>query len=112
VATFKARPVVCPAHPDTVQKPLLWDYDPIPACPECGGPMESASSRPNRAHTVIGDECDVWIQHGLCNPDGTPRRYTSKSEIRQAEKALGWKNEVRHVGVPGSDKNPHTTRHF
>jgi hypothetical protein len=31
----------------------------------------------------------VLIAHGLCNPDGTPRRYDSHSEIRAAAEAKG-----------------------
>src|ERR1051326_8062241 len=34
--------------------------------------------------TVIGDEIDVTIEHGLCNDDGTPRRFRSRSELRLA----------------------------
>lgn len=30
------------------------------------------------------DECDVWIRHGICNPDGSPKRYRSKSEMKKA----------------------------
>lgn len=26
-------------------------------------------------------EGGLWIAHGLCNPDGSPRRYDSRSEI-------------------------------
>lgn len=54
----------------------------------------------------------IWIKHGLCNEDGTPKRYDSKSEIRRAEKEKGWTNVVTHVGLPGSDKSPHTRRWY
>lgn len=42
------------------------------------------------APAVHGDECDVWINHGICNDDGSPKRYRSKAEIKQAayEKGL------------------------
>jgi hypothetical protein len=59
---------------------------------------------------VIGDECDVTIHHGLCHPDGTPRRFTSKSEMRETAKALGLVNAVTHVPERGTDKSRHTTR--
>lgn len=26
----------------------------------------------------------LWIEHGICNPDGTPKRYDSYSEIKRA----------------------------
>ena len=77
-------------------------------CPECGKPTQRAwLTKPSG---VIGDECDVWIKHGLCNEDGSPRRYTSKQEIRREEKRRDVVNVVRHVGKKGSDKSPHTTR--
>lgn len=41
---------------------------------------------------VIGDDIPggVLIKHGVCNEDGTPKRYYTKSAIRQAafEKGL------------------------
>lgn len=39
-----------------------------------------------------GDEIDIYIQHGLCHPDGTPRRFRSKEELRKAEKSAGVTN--------------------
>jgi hypothetical protein len=59
---------------------------------------------------VIGDECDVYIKHGLCHDDGTPRRFTSKAEMAQVAKKKGLFNWVEHVPSPGSDKSKHTTR--
>ena len=39
----------------------------------------------DRATPMIhGDECDVWIRHGICNEDGSPKRYTSKAEMKRA----------------------------
>lgn len=62
--------------------------------------------------THIPDEIPggVDIKHGLCNEDGTPRRYFSRSEIAAEAKRRGLVNYVRHVGTKGGDKNPHTTR--
>ena len=39
-------------------------------------------------------EGGVMIAHGICNPDGSPKRYDSKSEIRKALKAAGLENHV------------------
>lgn len=74
----------------------------------CGGTMERAwlSSAPG----VIGDECDVVVRHGICNEDGSPRRYRFKSEMRAEAKRRGLVNTVEHIGAPGSDKSAHTTR--
>lgn len=72
--------------------------------------MTEMSSMGNPAHTVIGDFCDVTVEHGICNPDGTPRRYLSKSEMRQTAKAMGLRPHVEHVAERGSDKSKHTVR--
>ena len=58
---------------------------------------------------VIGDECDVWVRHGICNPDGSPKRYRSKSEMHRAGKEKHLENRVEHITVD-SDKSKHTSR--
>lgn len=64
----------------------------------------------HQANSVIGDECDILVKHGLCNADGSPKRYRSKSEMARDAAAHGWTNYVRHIGAPGSDKSKHTSR--
>lgn len=61
---------------------------------------------------VIGDDIPggILIRHGICNEDGTPRRYYSKSEIIKEATKRGLVNLVEHVPEPGSDKSKHTTR--
>lgn len=83
----------------------------LPNCTECfvEGKLERVYLPTHRGN-VIGDECDVWIKNGLCNADGTPRHFTSKSDIRKAERAAGQMNFVRHVGSKGSDKSKHTVK--
>ncbi len=39
-----------------------------------------------------------------------PRTFYSRSEHKRAMKELGLTPKVRHVGVAGSDKSPHTQR--
>jgi hypothetical protein len=46
----------------------------------------------------------------LCNPDGSPRRFYSKTEIAREASRRGLVNHVEHVTGRGTDKNPHTTR--
>jgi len=108
--TFKQWRFVCATcasdRPVTV---LQWDYDPAPSCGTCGNPLVH-EVRANKAPGVIGDECDVTVEHGICNPDGSPRRYRSKSEMRAVAKAMGLENIVTHVTLPGTDKSPHTSR--
>jgi hypothetical protein len=48
----------------------------------------------------------------LENLDAVPTRYDSKSEIKRRAEVLGVENRVRHIGLPGSDKSPFTTRHI
>ena len=80
---------------------------PAPICP-CGTETERVwLSKPPAA---VGDECDVTIRHGLCHPDGSPQRFTSKAEIARQAKARGLVNMVRHQGTSGGDRNKHTTR--
>ena len=82
-----------------------------PPCPECGG---STSTLWRNASHVIGDEIPggVLIEHGICNEDGTPRRYYSKSEMAKEAARRGLVNRVRHISAPGTDKNKHTTKWF
>lgn len=63
-----------------------------------------------QANSVIGDEIDVTIRNGLCHPDGTPQRFTSRAELKREEKKRGMENHVVHIGSKGSDKSKHTTR--
>lgn len=39
-----------------------------------------------------------------------PTRYYSRSAIKLAQEVAGVVPHVRHIGTPGSDKSPHTTR--
>jgi hypothetical protein len=93
------RDVVMPAEQTTM------------ACtdPNCNGVMVR-SWEMGRGNRVIGDECDVTIKHGLCNEDGSPRRFTSKAEMARETAKRGLVNYVEHKGSKGSDKSKHTTR--
>jgi hypothetical protein len=86
-------------------------YEPInaavPTC-ACGGRLERVWL--NHASSIIGDECDVTIKHGLCWPDGTPRRFTSRAEMRREAEKRGLVNHVEHIPSPGSDRSKHTVR--
>lgn len=71
---------------------------------ECGGRLEKywGTSFPS----VRGDEIDETIE----NLTAQPQHFTSRSEKRLWLKMHGTEEHVRHVGVLGSDKSPHTTR--
>ena len=62
--------------------------------------------------TVIGDDIPggYEVKHGLCNEDGTPRKYYTKSAMAQEAKRRGLHNHVEHKPMRGSDKSPHTVR--
>lgn len=87
------------------------DFDSVPynPFPFCKGSQDD--HKPG-SYGVQGDECDVMMKHGLCNPDGSPKHYTSKAAIKRDAEAAGLTNVVRHIGRPGSDKSPHTTRWY
>lgn len=57
-------------------------------CPTCGAPTENLW---RSATAVIADSIPggVEIRHGICNDDGTPKRYYHKSEITRAAKEKG-----------------------
>lgn len=71
----------------------------------------------SRAPAVIDDSIPggILIKNGICNDDGTPKRYYSHTEIRQALEAknrsgIHMVNKVEHIGERGSDKNKNTVR--
>lgn len=99
--------LVCPQGHEQID--LLLKLGERPPCPTCGGATETLW---RSSSNVVGDECDVTIRHGICNPDGTPRRYYSKSEMVRVAKEKGLVNAVRHTTDPrtGSDKSKITTR--
>lgn len=78
-------------------------------CEECGGEMVRLHARPSG---VKGDDIPggMLIPHGICNPDGTPRRFYSHSEIAKEAARRGWRNHVEHIPARGSDKSRHTSR--
>ena len=90
----------------------VWrEHAQLPPCPACGHPTERCWARPLASAAVHG-EIDVVIRHGLCHPDGTPRRFESRQALRRAERAAGLTNAVAHLGVEVSDKSPRTQRFF
>lgn len=82
-----------------------------PNCGECPGILERAWL-PGNSASVIGDEIDVTIKHGLCNPDGSPCRYRSRSVMNRVAKDRKLVNQVRHKGSEGSDKSSFTSKWF
>lgn len=80
-----------------------------PPCPTCGG---ATSTLWAASASVAGDDIPggMWISHGICNEDGTPKKYYTKSDMARAAKAKGLANIVTHVTAPGTDKSRHTVK--
>ena len=53
-----------------------------------GNPSEHSRSSPG----VVGDDIPggILIKHAVCNPDGSPRRFYSKSDIKRAANEVGY----------------------
>lgn len=82
------------------------------ACEACGDAMTRLYVA--RTGAAIGDDIPggVLMPNAICWPNGTPKRYYSKSEIAKAAKEAGYSNIVEHKGSKGSDKSKHTTRWY
>lgn len=93
---------------------LIDCLEPIEAptvpCPTCGKLTERAWI--GKPSGVIGDDIPggIWMRHGICNEDGSPRKYYSKSEIAKEAERRGLVNVVRHAPAQGTDKSAHTVR--
>lgn len=89
---MKKRAYVCSCGADLVD--YRWESDPLPTCPKegCGKEMHEDFGQFGLAPSVIGDDIPggYEVKHGICNPDGTPRKFYSKSELRRAAWENGW----------------------
>ncbi len=56
----------------------------------------------HQANSVIGDDIPggIWIEHGLCNADGSPRRYDTKSAMARDAKKAGLHQGAFLTGSP------------
>jgi hypothetical protein len=94
-------------------------YEPISApdfeCAVCGGTLKRIwlpVDQGGKSNGVIPDGIPggYYVKNGICNPDGSPRRYDSKSEMERAAKKAGMVNYVTHQGEKGTDKSRNTSR--
>lgn len=71
-------------------------------CPSCCSWARKVwiSSPPS----VIGDSCNITQENGFKEV----QHFTSKAERRRALREQHVEEAVRHIGVPGTDKSPHT----
>lgn len=94
---------------ETVKEDCLEPVTPpVVLCGQCGEPTERVWLQ--KANAVIGDEIDVEVRHGLCWPDGSPRRFRSREEMNRVAKKKHMTNLVEHKSGKSGDKSRHTTR--
>lgn len=107
--SYRERAFVC--DNDHAFKHFMWASDPDPKCPTCKADVQHGYAS-NKAACVIQDSIEggVYIRHGICNEDGSPRRYDSHSDMKREAKARGLLNLVEHVPPKGSDKSIHTSK--
>lgn len=77
----------------------------------CGGERERIPTVPGHTRGAVhGDDIPggMLIKHGICSPDGSPKRYDTHSSIKAAAEAAGYVNYVTHTPPPDSDKSVHT----
>lgn len=88
--TMKKRNYKC--ENDHKLTEIRWGRDPLPVCSECN--LEMVEFWPESGQSAMINTDDIpgglEIRHGICNPDGSPRKYYSKSEIRKAANESGW----------------------
>lgn len=82
--------------------------DALEPCIGCGAPVERVF-RPSAANVHADDVPGGFYVENMAP---TPMFFRSKSEHRAAMKRLGLVPHVKHQGVAGSDKSPHTQRWF
>jgi hypothetical protein len=90
VATMREWPCECAACGFS-GKILGWDYELPLACPSCGAATKVFDNRKERAPGVVGDDFPggFYAEHGVCHPDGTPRRFDSRTELKKALNKAG-----------------------
>ena len=96
---FDTRCTVC----GNEQEMFAHRFSLIEPCRACGGTVGRIVA-PAR-HSVIGDELDYWDE----NLGPEPVHVRSHAQRRRLMLASGREEFVRHTGVPGTDKSPHTT---
>lgn len=77
-------------------------------CDKCGHEMQIGEfpfcPHDHQANSVIGDDIPggILIEHGICNSDGSPKRYYTKSSMTKAAKAKGLvQGAFLHGSPPG-----------
>ena len=91
------------------QSECLMRNEQVARC-QCGGERERVyASSPVRA-AVHGDDIPggLYIKHGICNEDGTPKRYDTKHDIVKALDKAGLRPVEEQIPVTSEE----TERNF
>ncbi len=87
---FKKWKFVCLGEAEHRFEELRWLSSGMPKCPECAAETDYDYGRVfSKAPSVIGDEIDIWIRHGLVDDNGNPKHFTSKKAIREEAASRG-----------------------
>ena len=73
-------------------KILAWSHQLPPQCPDCGAKTTLIDNFIPEIHGIITDSFvgGLMVPHAVCHPDGTPRRFDSKSELRRELAKAGY----------------------
>lgn len=96
----------CLSHAHQFEALTGYEMRGFVSCPECGSRCRQIWT--GRTAVMIPDS----IPGGrlIENLTPQPKRYYSRTEIKDEMRARGVRPMVRHVGDPGSDKSKHTQR--
>lgn len=78
-----------------------WSNEMPFQCPDCGEDVDLYQEPKGKAPGIASDTLlNYEAKHGVCWPDGTPRRFDSKTELKRALNKAG----LKIVGdTPGQD---------
>ena len=93
MATMTKREWKLWCHDCGEKRPVwCWDYELPASCTECGHTLvwDNSNIESYPAPAIAGDELNHYAaNHGVCHPDGSPRKFNSKTELKRALNEAG-----------------------
>ena len=90
--TFKQWPVRCSCG--FTGKVLAWSHELPPSCPTCSQPTELVELTSGKSAAITTDDIPggMLVRHGtgMTHPDGSPKLYYSRTELKRAANENGW----------------------